>query len=170
MPVPTTAITFTLDLEDHRPSEAPAGTERYPELTRRVLDFLGQRGVRGTFFVVGEVAQQQPDLVRDIAQRGHELGLHSWRHVPLTELDPDHLRRDAKRGKQLLEELGGKEVHGFRAPIFSIVPESRWAVGVLAGFSERFVPDMLTRSADTMEATQKKPAGPPAQAPPQHTG
>lgn len=133
----TGAITFTLDLEDHRPAGAPAGTERYPELTRRVLDFLDARGVRGTFFVVGEVAAAQPELVRDVAARGHEIGLHSWRHVPLTELEPAELRDEVHRGKQLLEGLTGREVTGFRAPIFSIVPESRWAIDVLteAGFS-----------------------------------
>ena len=54
-------VTFTLDLEDHREH---AGQEvRFPQLTRQVLDFLDDRGVRGTFFVVGEIAEQQPELV-----------------------------------------------------------------------------------------------------------
>ena len=58
-------VTFTLDLEDHRPStDRPV---RYPDLTRRVLDFLDARSVRGTFFVVGELAGTNPDLVREIA-------------------------------------------------------------------------------------------------------
>jgi len=123
-------ITFTLDLEDHRPSTAVA--ERYPELTRRVLGFLDERAVRGTFFVVGEVAEAHPELVREIAGRGHELALHGWRHVPLTELDPDRLREEVRRGKDLLEQLCGASVEGFRAPTFSLVPSSRWAVDVLA--------------------------------------
>jgi polysaccharide deacetylase family protein (PEP-CTERM system associated) len=130
---PADAVTFTLDLEDHRPAGAPAGTERYPQLTRRVLDFLDARNVRGTFFVVGEVAAAQPELVREVAVRGHEVGLHSWRHVPLTELDPAALHDEVQRGKRLLEDLTGAEVLGFRAPIFSIVPESRWAIDVLTG-------------------------------------
>ncbi|MEX1007241.1 MAG: polysaccharide deacetylase family protein [Acidimicrobiia bacterium] len=123
-------VTFTLDLEDHRPSDA--AEVRFPHITRRVLDFLDTRGVRGTFFVVGEIAEQHPELVRDVAARGHELALHGWRHVPLTELDNAEFRSGAARGKALLQELGGRPVTGFRAPVFSLVPESRWAVDVLA--------------------------------------
>jgi polysaccharide deacetylase family protein (PEP-CTERM system associated) len=124
------AVTFTLDLEDHRPS--PDAPERYPALTREVLDFLDARAVHGTFFVVGETAAAHPELVREVADRGHEVGLHGWRHQPLTELDPDGFRDDVTRGKALLEELAGAPVRGFRAPTFSLVPESRWAVDVLA--------------------------------------
>jgi polysaccharide deacetylase family protein (PEP-CTERM system associated) len=123
-------VTFTLDLEDHRPS--PDAPERYPALTREVLDFLDDRGVRGTFFVVGQTAAAHPELVRDVARRGHEVGLHGWRHQPLTELAPDELRADVARGKELLEDLTGAPVLGFRAPTFSLVPDSRWAVDVLA--------------------------------------
>ena len=123
-------VTFTLDLEDHRPS--PTAPERYPAITRAVLEFLDARAVRGTFFVVGETAEAHPDLVRDIAARGHEIGLHGWRHRPLTELDPDSFRADVVRGRSLLEELAGAPVVGFRAPTFSLVPESRWALDVLA--------------------------------------
>jgi peptidoglycan-N-acetylglucosamine deacetylase len=122
-------VTFTLDLEDHRPSTDVEA--RHPALTRSVLDFLDARGVRGTFFVVGETAAAHPDLVREVAARGHEVGLHGWRHQPLTELDPDTFRADAARGKELLEELTGTPVVGFRAPTFSLVPESRWAADVL---------------------------------------
>ncbi len=123
-------VTFTLDLEDHRHDD---GREvRYPQLTHEVLDFLDARDVRGTFFVVGEVAEAEPELVREIAARGHELALHGWRHVPLTELEPDGFRADVVRGKALLEDLGGAPVGGFRAPTFSLVATTRWAVDVLA--------------------------------------
>jgi polysaccharide deacetylase family protein (PEP-CTERM system associated) len=126
----TGLVTFTLDLEDHRPSsDAP---ERYPALTREVLDFLDARAVRGTFFVVGEIAAAQRDLVREVSDRGHEVGLHGWRHQPLTELTAAAFRADVTRGKALLEDLTGAPVLGFRAPTFSLVPESRWAIDVLA--------------------------------------
>jgi peptidoglycan-N-acetylglucosamine deacetylase len=123
-------ITFTLDLEDHRAPESRV--ERYPWLTRRVLEFLGDRGVRGTFFVTGEIAERAPDLVRQVADAGHEIGFHGWHHTPLTSLTTVQLRADAKRGKALLEESSGTPVIGYRAPLFSLVPESQWAVEVLA--------------------------------------
>ncbi len=128
-------VTFTLDLEDHRPSAD--AEERYPALTREVLDFLDARDTRGTFFVVGETTDDHPDLIAEIAGRGHEIGLHGWRHQPLTELSPASFAADVIRGKARLEELAGAPVVGFRAPTFSLVPESRWAIDVLrdAGFT-----------------------------------
>jgi polysaccharide deacetylase family protein (PEP-CTERM system associated) len=123
-------VTFTLDLEDHRPSEAVE--DRAPMLTREVLDFLDVRDVRGTFFVVGETAVAHPDLVREVAARGHEVGLHGWSHTALTELAPDVLRDDLARGKALLEDLTNAPVRGFRAPMFSLVAASRWATDVIA--------------------------------------
>ena len=129
------ALTFTLDLEDHRARrEAPA---RYPEITRRVLEWLATLGVRGTFFVVGEVAAAEPALVHEIARQGHELALHSYDHRALTRTTPAQFRDDTRRGRELLEDLSGQQVSGYRAPVFSLTPVSRWAVAVLAelGFS-----------------------------------
>jgi len=127
-------ITFTLDLEDHRPH--PAVEARYPTVTREILAALDERAITGTFFVVGEIAAAEPDLVRDIAAAGHELALHGWRHVVLTEQTPDELAGDLRRGKDLLEDLGQREVVGFRAPTFSLVATTVWATEVLveAGF------------------------------------
>ena len=135
MEPPSGDVSFTLDLEDHRASEDQA--ERYPALVARVLAFLDERRAHGTFFVVGEVADAHPEVVREVAAAGHELALHGWSHAPLTELGPERLRDDIARGKVLLETLGGRPVTGFRAPTFSLVPESRWAVDVLldAGFT-----------------------------------
>lgn len=123
------AITFTLDLEDHRPDDS--AELRYPDVMRRVLDWLDDRSIRGTVFVVGEVAQAQPDLVREIASRGHEIALHCWRHVPLTELSPAVFRDETSRAKAMLEELSEEPVAGYRAPTFSLVPSTVWAVDVL---------------------------------------
>ena len=133
---PAEPVTFTLDLEDHRPSDAHE--VRYPQVTREVLDFLDARDVRGTFFVVGEIAAAQPDLVREVAARGHEIGLHGWRHRPTHRARRRrNCAADVTRGKALLEDLTGRPVLGFRAPIFSLVPGSRWALDVLgeAGFT-----------------------------------
>ena len=128
-------VTFTFDLEDSRPSAALP--ERFPAVTERVLAFLDGLGVRGTFFVVGELAAEHPDLIAAIAGAGHEVGLHGWRHVPLDKLTPDELRSDLRRGKAAIEDATGVPVLGFRAPIFSLYRDTLWAVATLreAGFA-----------------------------------
>ena len=122
-------ITFTLDLEDYAPAGTPA---RANLIIPRVLELLAEQGAAGTFFVVGVFAESEPDLVKTIAAAGHEVALHAYRHVPLTQLTPEVFRADTARGKALLEDLTGQAVTGFRAPTFSLVPESRWAVDELA--------------------------------------
>ena len=89
-------VTFTLDVEDYT---APGAEPRAVDTTRKILAFLAERGVRGTFFVVGEFAEEQSDLVREIARGGHEIGLHSYRHAPLTETDPDTFRREVGKAR-----------------------------------------------------------------------
>ncbi len=123
-------VTFTLDLEDHRPDDSfPL---RYPTVMREVLAFLAERNVVGTVFVVGVVAEAQPDLVREVAAAGHEIALHSWAHTHLTDQTPEVFAAETRRGKALLEDLAGAPVVGFRAPTFSLVPDSLWATEVLA--------------------------------------
>lgn len=123
-------ITFTLDLEDGRENGTEAG--RFVAVTRRLLDFLAERNVCGTVFVVGELAEDHPALVREVAHRGHEIALHAYRHVPLTQLDAKAFRGETKKGKTLLEDLTGCPVIGFRAPLFSLVRDTAWAADILS--------------------------------------
>jgi peptidoglycan-N-acetylglucosamine deacetylase len=126
-------ITLTVDVEDY----APVGEAvRADVVIQGLLDQLEQQRILGTFFVVGELAESHPEMVRAIAQRGHEVGLHGWRHVPLPHLTPKVFRDDLDRGTKLLEDLTGSRVYGFRAPTFSLVPASHWATDALlaAGF------------------------------------
>jgi polysaccharide deacetylase family protein (PEP-CTERM system associated) len=135
-------LTFTLDVEDHRPDDS--WPERFPDLTRRILDHVDAAGVRGTVFIVGEEAERHPDLVRDIAARGHELALHAWRHVPLTEVAPTDFRDETARGKAVIEEITGLPVAGFRAPTASLVPASAWAVDVLGELGFRYSSSVIS--------------------------
>jgi peptidoglycan-N-acetylglucosamine deacetylase len=128
MPV---ALTFSFDLEDHRPSGQP-WPERFTEHTHRVLDWADERAIRGTFFVVGSLAAANPALVAAIAGRGHEIALHHWDHVHLTEMTPAGFLADVTRGKAVLEDLIGAEVHGYRAPTASLVRSTVWATDQLA--------------------------------------
>lgn len=123
------AITFTLDLEEHR--SKPTADRRYIRVTHEILDFLDDQGVTGTFFVVGTLAQDSPSLVKTIAARGHEMGFHGFRHTPLDRENLNRFRVETAHGKALLEDLTGQAVTGFRAPIFSLTEATLWAVDEL---------------------------------------
>jgi polysaccharide deacetylase family protein (PEP-CTERM system associated) len=99
----------------------------------RLLELMGERGVSGTWFVLGWVAQRAPGLVRRIAEAGHEIGSHGFDHEMVGTLSPRRFRADVERSKKLLEDIVGVEVQGYRAPCFSITD---WAIDELrdAGF------------------------------------
>jgi polysaccharide deacetylase family protein (PEP-CTERM system associated) len=99
--------------------------------TRRLLDLCDRHQVKGTFFVLGWVAERWPQLVRDIRDAGHELGTHGQDHRRVTTLTPREFRADVRRSKQTIEDAAGVEVIGYRAPNYSIVRETLWAVDVL---------------------------------------
>jgi len=100
--------------------------------THRLLDLFGQFGVRGTFFVLGWVAERHPQLVKDIAQAGHEVACHGFSHRLVYEQSPEEFREETLRSKRLLEDAIGAAVLGYRAASYSIVRRSLWALDILA--------------------------------------
>lgn len=99
--------------------------------TERLLDLFQEAGVRSTFFVLGWVAERHPALVRSIVGGGHELASHGYGHELVYNLTPDQFREDIRRAKAILESAGGVPVLGYRAPSYSIVERSLWALDVL---------------------------------------
>jgi polysaccharide deacetylase family protein (PEP-CTERM system associated) len=100
--------------------------------TQRLLDLFDECDVRGTYFILGWVAERYPGLVREIAGRGHELGCHSYWHRPIYKLSPEEFREDTQHAKDVIEEASGAPVCGYRAPSFSITNQSLWAFDILA--------------------------------------
>ena len=92
---------------------------------------LAAHDVRATFFVLGYVAEQHPELVREIAAAGHEIGSHSYWHRLIFQLTPDEFREDLRRSRDLLQDLTEKPVTSFRSPSFSITQQSLWALEIL---------------------------------------
>ena len=129
-------ITFTIDLED--PSERYAPDGRYIAMTRRILDLCDAMGRKATFFTIGRIADSAPDLVRDIAARGHEVAYHSHNHVSLTKEDPARFKRESAEDKDKLGQLTGQKLIGFRAPRFSLTPQSVWALDILGELGFRY--------------------------------
>jgi polysaccharide deacetylase family protein (PEP-CTERM system associated) len=99
--------------------------------TKRLLDLFDRHGVRATFFVLGWVAERFPALVREIAALGHEIASHGSRHQLLYTLTPEQFREDVRSAKATLESAGGTAVTGYRAPSYSIVTSTLWALDVL---------------------------------------
>jgi succinoglycan biosynthesis protein ExoA len=99
--------------------------------TRTILETLERAEVRGTFFVLGWVAQRHPELVRAIHRVGHEIGCHSYWHRLVYRQTPDEFRADLRRARDVLQDITGQPVRAFRAPSFSITRRSLWALDVL---------------------------------------
>jgi polysaccharide deacetylase family protein (PEP-CTERM system associated) len=90
-----------------------------------------------TFFVLGILARDFPDLIRAVDRAGHEVASHGWDHEPVYRLSPNSFREESHRAKELLEAIVGKPVRGYRAPNFSVGPQCEWALEILqeVGFS-----------------------------------
>lgn len=104
---------------------------RAADATRGILDLLDRHEARATFFTLGWLAEKEPDLVREIVRRGHELASHGWEHRLVYELGPDGFRDELRRSKAVLEDLSGQPVVGYRASNFSITAETPWALEIL---------------------------------------
>lgn len=116
---------------DERRSKWETYESRVERNTEKILDLLSRRGVRATFFVLGWVAKRHRGLVRTIVDQGHELASHGYGHELITNQHPDQFRDDVRKSKQLLEDIAGVPVHGYRAPSFTIVAQTRWALPIL---------------------------------------
>lgn len=139
---------FTIDLEEYFQVSAFEG--RVPRsdwgiLESRVsgqvallLELLARHEARATVFVLGWLAERQGELIQAIARAGHEIASHGWDHVRVTHQTPRQFRASVRRSKQVLEQITGKPVLGFRAPSFSIVPGREWALDILVEEGYRY--------------------------------
>ena len=96
-----------------------------------LLEILEQTGTKGTFFFVGRIAVDIPNLVRRVAQAGHEIGCHNYLHIRIFDIPQKVFKEKLAAAKKELEDISGKPVYGFRAPDFSITNSSIWALDVI---------------------------------------
>jgi polysaccharide deacetylase family protein (PEP-CTERM system associated) len=107
-------------------------TDRAAVNTRRVLELLDEADVPATMFVLGKFAEKFPDIVKEIQAAGHEVACHGYGHVEIFKQSRDEFAADVRRSKDILEQITGRPVTGYRAPDFSIVRHTLWALDVLA--------------------------------------
>ncbi len=132
---PAARSILTVDVEDWPQStlnqDLPL-TDRVVANTRDLLDLFDRSGARGTFFVLGLVAERFPSLVREIATRGHEVASHGRSHRAVASLGAEGFRDDLRRSLRAIEDALGGRVLGYRAPDFSIGAGDLWALEILA--------------------------------------
>jgi polysaccharide deacetylase family protein (PEP-CTERM system associated) len=138
---------LTIDLEDwyqgltstsRQYDRWPVFESRISANTDRLLEILSDAGVKATFFVLGYVADHLSGLVRKVADNGHEIALHSYAHERVNLLTPDQFREDLARGLDSVQRSSGKQVLGYRAPMFSINGASTWVLEELCGMGFRY--------------------------------
>jgi len=132
---------FTVDVEEYfqvsafEPYVSRAEWDRFESRVEPCVDYLldalERHGATATFFVLGWIGERHPDLVRRMVDSGHEVASHGWDHRRVTDQTPEEFRDSVKRSKASLENLSGTRVTGFRAPSYSIVRGSEWALDVL---------------------------------------
>jgi polysaccharide deacetylase family protein (PEP-CTERM system associated) len=107
-------------------------SQRVERNSDAVIGLFDRMGVKGTFFILGWVAERYPALIRRIADAGHEVASHGWDHLRVFTMTPDMFRQDVRRTRDALENAGGSVVKGYRAPSFSIDGRTPWAHEILA--------------------------------------
>lgn len=129
---------FTVDVEDwfHGiPVDAAVKQTAEARLEKGLLpllDLMDEAGAKGTFYVLGPCAVRHPELVREIARRGHEIGSHGWSHDLVYEMSPERFRDETRRSMDVVSELTNRAIKTYRAAYFSITRRSWWALDVLA--------------------------------------
>jgi polysaccharide deacetylase family protein (PEP-CTERM system associated) len=130
---------FTIDVEDYWSifSRDWLGIEAEPSdavlrNTEWFLETLARHNVKATFFILGEIAEKFPSLIRKIAGDGHEIGSHGFSHRQIFRLTEEEFQREVADCRKLLEDITSSRIQGYRAPAFSITPQTKWALEILA--------------------------------------
>ena len=133
---------MTVDVEDYfhvsafekviQPSDWPSCKPTVDYNTRHILNLFAQKQIKATFFILGWVAQAFPKLIKDVAEQGHEIASHGMNHHRANLQTKAELSVDIKQSIDLLEQISGQKVLGYRAPSFSIGKDNEWAFELLA--------------------------------------
>ncbi|KMQ74627.1 XrtA system polysaccharide deacetylase [Marinobacter subterrani] len=132
---------LTIDVEDYFQVAAlaeavdrkdwPSMEYRVEANTDKLLELFSERDVKATFFTLGWVAERSPELIRRIQKAGHEIASHGYSHQLVYNQTPDVFRDETRKSKQILEDITGEPITGYRAASYSITAQSRWALDIL---------------------------------------
>ena len=102
--------------------------------TNKILELFKKYQVKATFFTLGYIAEQFPDLIKEIDKQGHEIASHSYAHLDIRKTTKEEFENDLKKSLGVIEKITGKKVLGFRAPYFSIDKKSFWAMEIISKY------------------------------------
>ena len=105
--------------------------DRVVQSTQKILEILDERNTKATFFVVGYVAEHFPELIKDIIDRGHEIGTHGYSHTSIKKQTASEFGNDLLKSIKVLEHITKEKISGHRACEFSIVEKTTWALDIL---------------------------------------
>lgn len=132
---------LTIDVEDYfqvaalaeavKPEDWHSMEYRVEKNTDSILELLDNKGLKATFFTLGWVAEKSPELVKRIHDAGHEVASHGYSHQLVYNQKPEIFQDETRRSKQILEDITGAPITGYRAASYSITAQSRWALDIL---------------------------------------
>ena len=133
---------FTVDVEDYfqvsafendvKRSEWDSMESRVSRNTDIILNLLSENNIKGTFFVLGWVAERYKHIVKKIDMEGHEVACHGYSHKLIYNQTISEFKEETVKAKEILEDIIQKPVYGYRAASYSITNDSLWALDVLA--------------------------------------
>src|SRR4030042_4438573 len=134
---------LAIDTEEWYHSELVEGRRSDVSLvgkaTQPILDLLDRYQIKASFFIVGELADQNPDFIKSIFNKGHEIGCHGFTHKPLWKLNENIFREELDHFHSVMERILGKvKIKGFRAPSFSLDNRTKWALKILLDFGYQY--------------------------------
>ncbi len=121
-------------LQKNRFGDSKSKYNELNSLLKQILDLLDSRKMKGTFFCLGGMASDFPDVVKMIDSKGHEIGCHSNKHIWLNKMSCDEIKEDTRISVDALEQCIGKKVKSYRAPAFSIGENNMWVFEILANY------------------------------------
>lgn len=133
-----TILTFDLEfwhnsqfLEKYSPQDKRTSDDYIKESIEPILNLLIQYNQKATFFVLGQVAEKYPEIIKQIFESGHEIASHGYSHKSLINLSKDEFEKEIIKTNQILEKIINQKPIGFRAPNFSINNKTKWALKIL---------------------------------------
>lgn len=136
---------LSIDLEDWyqgietiRFNDWQSYESRIVDETCKILLILKKINVKATFFVVGYITERFPELIKNIRTDGHEIAIHGYAHRLVYEQSPKEFEEDIKKSIEVITDICRVEISGYRAPLFSIIKDSLWALDILAQYGIKY--------------------------------